>query len=298
MKELSFVLIVTYVALLANFLGSLLFLSLSILIPARWLDSLVPSFKRFLNLRWYLPVLFLGNVALASHFYPWAARGWSGAFLHNYNTLPGFLFRGFLLWIVWWILSIGIEKRSTWAGGLGLVILLFTGSIASVDTIMSVGDKWTSTIFGLVFLVGAGVIALASAQIMVEKSRQVSGDIGNVYLTLLGTWMYLVFVQYLIYWSGNLPKDAAWYNAHFHGVWETVVIAAIILQFALPLPLLLFRSFKASARNVSRILLVGAFAQILYFSWQLGGMVRIPVYFAVVPLLIFFGWISRFSNAR
>ena len=47
--------------------------------------------------------------------------------------------------------------------GIGLVLYSLTASFAAVDWVMSLDPHWGSTMYGLIFLAGQGLSALASA---------------------------------------------------------------------------------------------------------------------------------------
>ena len=57
----------------------------------------------------------------------------------------------------------------------GLLFLVLTVSLASVDWIMSVDPHWYSTIFGLLTVVGQGLSALAFTIAVLARHRA-SGD--------------------------------------------------------------------------------------------------------------------------
>ena len=81
---------------------------------------------------------------------------------------------------------------------------------------MSIEPHWFSTIYGLLFIAGQGLSALAFCiALLVILSREggplegVIGpahlhDIGKLMLTFTMLWAYFSYSQFLIIWSGNL----------------------------------------------------------------------------------------------
>jgi hypothetical protein len=69
-------------------------------------------------------------------------------------------------------------------------------------------------------------------------------DLGNLLLTFVMLWAYLSFSQFLIIWSGNLPKEISWYVIRANGGWEKLAVFLIVFHFAIPFLLLLQRGLK------------------------------------------------------
>ena len=106
----------------------------------------------------------------------------------------------------------------------GLLALVLTVSLASVDWIMSVDPHWYSTIFGLLTVVGQGLSALAftiAVLAVIACTGTLGGvlapgqfhDLGKLLLAFVMLWAYLSFSQFLIIWSANLPEEIPWYIA-------------------------------------------------------------------------------------
>jgi hypothetical protein len=146
----------------------------------------------------------------------------------------------------------------------GLLFLVLTVSLASVDWIMSVDPKWYSTIFGLLTVVGQGLSALAFAiAILALVARSgVFGvvlspgqfhDLGKLLLAFVMLWAYMAFSQFLIIWSGNLPEEIDWYIMRIRGGWGVVALLIVVGHFALPFVLLLSRNLKRRSELLARV---------------------------------------------
>jgi hypothetical protein len=146
----------------------------------------------------------------------------------------------------------------------GLVFLVLTVTLASVDWIMSIDPHWYSTIFGLLTVVGQGLSALAftiAVLALISASGALSGslsarhfhDLGKLLLAFVMLWAYLSFSQFLIIWSGNLPEELPWYIDRIRGPWAVVALLLVVGHFALPFALLLSRDLKRHGNLLARI---------------------------------------------
>jgi hypothetical protein len=75
-------------------------------------------------------------------------------------------------------------------------------------------------------------------------------QLGNLLLTFVMFWTYVMFGQLLINWSGNTPKEIIWYQHRLAGSWKWIIALLVCFHFFFPFLLLLFR---ASKRNVSAL---------------------------------------------
>ena len=160
----------------------------------------------------------------------------------------------------------------------GLLFLVLTMSLASVDWIMSVDPHWYSTIFGLLIVEGQGLSALAftiAVLALLTREGAFGGlvtprhfhDLGKLLLAFVMLWAYLAFSQFLIVWSGNLPEEIPWYIARIRGVWGVVAILLVVGHFALPFALLLSRGLKERSGLLARIAVAVVFMRLVDLIW-------------------------------
>ena len=110
----------------------------------------------------------------------------------------------------------------------------FSVTFMSIDWVLSLDPHWFSTMFGLLFIAGQGLSAmaflicaagdaLATAQPMsdVLTPRHLH-DLGKLLLALVMVWAYFSFSQFLIIWAGNLPEEIPWYLERLHGGWQYI----------------------------------------------------------------------------
>jgi hypothetical protein len=208
-----------------------------------------------------LPRLLLALLPLLASLhwlYPWAADA-GGAWLHVYSrpafprvwlSPPFFLLRVALYALAWWWLArpSSIASKGRAAASLALYTLLT--SLAAVDLLMSLMPGWFSTAFGLVALSAqalagtAAAVLLGASQPRTARKPPISRDHGNLLLMWTMTWAYVAFMQFLVIWAENLPHEIAWYVPRLQTGWAAVALALVVLQLALPLLPLLFRSVK------------------------------------------------------
>jgi hypothetical protein len=145
-----------------------------------------------------------------------------------------------------------IDRKLQLLSGGGLVLYALTTTFTAIDWVMSLEPHWYSTMYGVLFMVGQGLGALALATFAVVRlsrhapvSRFFGGrhlhDLGKMMFAFTMIWAYVNFSQYLIVWSGNLPEEIVWYLARFRGGWGWVGLAVLLLHFVLPFLLLLSR---------------------------------------------------------
>jgi hypothetical protein len=194
----------------------------------------------------------------------------------TYLSVNGYVIRAVIYFAIWWGLSYFLTKwsaeqdhppmrdnsaRFKALSGPGLILYGFTITFAVIDWVMSIDPSWISTIFGLSFLIGQVLAALAFA-IVVErilfrykpmsellKPEQVH-DHGKFMLAFIMVWAYFSFSQWLIIWAGNLPEEITWYMRRLNGGWGYVGLFLVLFHFAVPFVLLISRPFK---RDITRL---------------------------------------------
>lgn len=238
-------------------------------------------------------VLFVPIVLGAHQIYPWMRQDEmqkNAALLEKgrYLNLQAFVLRALAYFAIWLALSYFLNKwsleqdrtadrrntgRMMMLSGPGMILFVLTVTFCSIDWAMSLSPEWSSTIYGLMFVAGWGLSALAFviAVMSLLASRQpMSGvvaplhfqDLGKLMLAIVMLWAYFSFSQFLIIWSGNLPDEISWYLPRTRGGWGVIALVVIVFHFALPFLLLLSRSLK---RNPQKLVLVAAVILLMRF---------------------------------
>jgi hypothetical protein len=275
-------------------LGAAVWLALFNVTGARWSEVIRPVTERLTLL---LPVGAIG-VALvlvaAPSLYPWTKEAGETAstFQGFWLRRPFFLLRAFVYLALWLGLAFMLVRASRRKGdnrvrisAVFLVIFGITFWLASVDWIMSLEPKWSSTIFGVYHFAGmvlaalAGIIIVAiwfeypHPQPLSQRARGglPGGPLTNNHLRDLGTllfsfssfWAYIWFCQYLLIWYVNNPEEAEYFVRRQQGAWQPLegdlvivsvpvhyqiglFLANVVLNWGVPFVVLLFRPAKES----------------------------------------------------
>jgi hypothetical protein len=231
-----------------------------------------------------LPLLFL-PIALGLHqLYAWSDAETIGKDAVLRQKLlylnPGFfLGRAVFYFVVWaglaqlvnkWSRALDagpnlkLERRLRGIGGGGLVLMGLTITFAAVDWAMSLDPRWFSTIYGVIFMIGQALAALAFTILVLAaliRERPFAGvvepahvhDLGKLMLAFTMLWAYMHLSQFLIIWSGNLPEEIPFYLRRSQRGWQYLAQFIVLFHFALPFLMLLSRELK---RNVNTLAVI------------------------------------------
>ena len=245
-----------------------------------------------------LTLLFLPIVAGMSRLYIWTHAdvvASDEALRHKqlYLNVPFFIVRAAIYFTVWntisyllnrWSLEQDrtgdprIAKRMQRLSAGGLVAYGLTITFASFDWLMSLEPGWYSTIYGVLVIGGQGLSAIAFLILaIVWLSRRppldaIIGadhlhDAGNLALAFVMLWAYFAFSQYLIIWSGNLPREISWYQHRVQTGWRAVAVLLVVFHFAVPFAVLLSRTVKREATLLARVAIAILIARLVDVFW-------------------------------
>lgn len=169
-------------------------------------------------------------------------------------------------------------RRLRILSGGGLVVYVLCMNFASTDWVMSLEPEWYSTIFVTVFMAGQFIAALALMTVLLavfsERAplsenipAKAFHDLGNMLLAFVIFWIYVSFSQFLVIWSGNLPKEISWYSHRGSGGWQWVALALMVSQFFIPFALLLSRAAKRHQSRLATIAALIVVANIINNFW-------------------------------
>ncbi len=279
--------------------GCLGLLMLHHLVAGRWgyvIQRFLEAGVRTLPL---LALLFVPLLFGLQDLYPWARPevvATDALLQHKQRYLNGPAFFGraafyFLIWIgtgtILTMLSarqdqgIGtgpLTRRLQVVSGPGLVLYGMAVTFAAVDWVMSLEPHWFSSIYGVVFLVGQALLALAFVTrvvVCLANRPPLQGamgptqlhDLGNLLLAFVMLWAYIAFSQYLIIWSGNLPEENHWYLHRMAGGWGAVALFLIVFHFVVPFLLLLSRTTKRRAKMLGAVAAGILVARLIDLFW-------------------------------
>jgi hypothetical protein len=246
-----------------------------------------------------------------------------------YLNVPFFIARAVIYFAIWNALAyvlnrwsseqdagerrpIGSERKFRQLSAPGLMAYGLTITFASVDWVMSLDPHWFSTIFGVLFMGGQGLSALAFAiaalavtsnheplSQVVEPSH--FHDLGKLLFAFIMLWAYFAFSQFLIIWSGNLPEEIPWYIERLHGGWGVVAMVILVGHFVLPFLLLLSRELKRNRRTVAMVAGALIVMRLIDLVWMIAprpGHHGFPIHWLDVTLPVALGgiWIALFAR--
>ena len=207
--------------------------------------------------------------------YPWTA-GSDNAWL----TTPFFIARSICYLVVWTALALLVARNPRKGlSAVGLIVYTFTVSLAAVDWIGSLMPRWYSTAFGLVVGIGQmlGAMALAVAFTGLRKRTTAPTtliDLGNLLLMYVLLWAYVAYMEFLIIWMGNLPREIAWYVPRLQTGWVALSVFLVVAYFFAPLLILLFRAAKRSPVLLGGLAAALLVAHIADVYWLIAPSVR------------------------
>ena len=219
-----------------------------------------------------IPILYPG----IHHLYEWSHPDQVAAdeiLRHKspYLNEPFFIARTIIYFAIWGLITFLLNRwsnqqdhttetypthRMQLLSGPGIVLFAITVTLASIDWIMSLEPHWYSTIYGVIYMVGQGVLTwafviLVAALLNRHKpldsllTRQRLQDLGTFALACVMLWAYVSFSQFLIIWAGNLPEEITWYMKRLEGGWLVVGYLLILFHFVVPFLLLISSRIKA-----------------------------------------------------
>lgn len=137
---------------------------------------------------------------------------------------------------------------------------------------------WSSSVFGLQFLVAQGYAVLAVGVItLILLSRYEpmktlfrmteQHDIGKLMFAFTMLNIYLTFAEFLIIWSGNIPDELYYYLKRIHGGWWTVCTADVLCHWVIPFCILLSRDIKRSKKKLAWVAVFMLSARLIDIFW-------------------------------
>ena len=274
-----------------------------------------------------LPLTFLLFVPLAVlrlHLYAWMTDPELTKQNHWYLNQPGWFVRWVVYFAIWGFFAMTVIRRGDRQDspiprgtypkfdglcGVGIVLFALSSSFASVDWVMSLDPHWGSTIYGFIFIVGQCLSALCFSIIMLTvltRFRPFSEiikpmqfhDIGKLTLAFVMLFAYFSFSQWLIIWSGNLPDEIHWYLSRVRGGWGYIILAIVVLHFALPFSLLLSRERKRAGRRLIGLAILLLVMRLVDIYWYVIPNFRdarlVSVWYLAGPVALIGLWLTVF----
>ena len=246
----------------------------------------------------WMAIFFIPIVIGMKSIYPWTKPHWAGE--HpliraqlTYLSWPRFVIVAafyFTCWILWaWrIRALSLKfyqdrspytnlARNRWAGA-GLPMIALTLTFASIDWIMSLDPQWHSTMYGITFIVGCGLSAMAFVTFFLSRLADTEAmrgilkpmhlrDLGNLLLTFVMFFAYVQFSEFLLIWYANLHSEIPYYLARITGVWGAIGICIIVFHFFLPFFMLLVRRIKDNPQTIGLVTVIVLVMRYVAIYW-------------------------------
>lgn len=209
-----------------------------------------------------------------------------------------------------------IHKKS--ASGLSAFWLYLGGIMfvaSSFDWIMSLEPHWYSTIFGLYNFSGMFTSGLAIIIIVLIYFRRI-GVLSDIvkkdhlhelarYLFGFTTfWVYIWFSQHMLIWYANIPEETVYYIKRHVGVFGSLTVVNILLNWFIPFSILMFRKAKRNEKSLliaASIVLVGRWVDLYlmifppHMESPVFGIIEVAMFVGTLALL-FWIFMRAFSK--
>lgn len=306
--------LVAYAACVSVVLGMLAMIMIAHLTTATWFGPLRRRALRVLDALPMLAVLGVFVLLAIPLLYPWASMSIPSG-IDRYLSAPFFIVRFILCWAIW--IGIAHALRSTMqmedAGdvahaikryrsisALGLILLGLTMTMAAFDWMMSLSPDWYSTIYGLYWFAGGMVGALSLLAVLASTGPDGGGAktvhaIAKLLLTFILFWVYIGFSQYIVIWSGGIPREVTWYVPRIRGGWGGLAALLLFGNFAFPFLILLIEPLKRSGSLVAAIGIVLLILHYLDTFWLvMPGLVPITWWTVIVAaaMVVVVAWLT------
>lgn len=194
----------------------------------------------------------------------------------GYLNMPFFTARALLYFVVWLTLGLllyrwsakqdeqpdgsAIFSRMRRLSGPGIVLYILTMTFAAFDWGMSLEPEWFSGIYGVIFMIGQAISAVA---LIIIVTVSLSGtkpmsevatwkrvqDLGNLLMAMTMFWAYVSVSQLIIIWSGNVAETASWYVLRLNNPdWQPLALFLALFHFFVPFFILFSRWVKRQGR--------------------------------------------------
>jgi hypothetical protein len=297
-------------------IGALIVLLIQYLSGGQWGRAGAPILRAIMAGFFLLIPLFLPPLFALPHLFSWTAirAGISSEVLVNkqpWLDQPFFIVRTLfylaafaLIMFVWRRKGVRTEEwYEKWSGPV-LVFAIVLISFAPADWMMSLQPTFYSSLYPFIYFSGAMVSTFAAVTatvcwLQLREIWPVRPDLLLAYGKLLFAavlfWGYIMFSQFIIIWTGNLPDEAEWYVIRSGHGWLPVTILVIALHFAVPFCLLLSHRLKRNPGKLLRICLLLFLMHLVEVFWMMrptpGEGIFVTPFDFVLPLLLGACWL-------
>lgn len=241
-----------------------------------------------------------------------------------YLNVPFFIIRALLYFSVWigtaWLLvrwskqqdqqdNPKLADRMRSFSAPGLIFFILTMTFAAFDWGMSLTPEWFSGMYGVIFMIGQAISAVALMIIIVtlfghfEPLSNVANpkrvqDLGNFLMAFTMFWAYVSASQLIIIWSNNLPETNTWYVIRLNGFWGWIGAILLLFHFATPFLILFSRWVKRKVRALVIIACWMLVMRLVDIFWMLVPTFERDIPFSLLDIAVVVGiggiWLAVF----
>lgn len=141
--------------------------------------------------------------------------------------------------------GVKLARRQRALSAVGLPVVAFVVTFAATDWVMSLDPEWYSTIFGVYYFSGSAVAIVALLVLLshgMQRRGYLRGEVtlshyhalGKLLLVFVVFWAYIAFMQFLVIWIADIPREVEWYLIRSRGSWAVVATLLVVGHFLLP----------------------------------------------------------------
>lgn len=167
---------------------------------------------------------------------------------------------------------------------LTLPLMAFVITFAAIDWVMSLEPEWSSTILGVYYYAGSALAftaVLTLLSLAVQRAGYLEGVVtlshyhalGKLMLVFVSLWGYFAFVQLLLIWLADIPREVEWFVVRTAGSWKVGAWILVLGHFGLSFFALL--SWRAKRHRTS-LAIISIWIITMHF---------IDIYWLIMPAL-------------
>lgn len=236
-----------------------------------------------------------------------------------YLNVPFFIIRALIYFSVWigaalWFFK-GSQKQDAGDQAItqtlrnrsapGIILYIITMTFAAFDWGMSLDPEWFSGMYGVIFMIGQVISAVAFIiifMVLMGEHKPLTEalnakrlqDLGNLLMAFTMFWAYVSISQFIIIWSGNLPETNTWYVLRLNTPWRGLSAFLMAFHFFAPFVVLFSRWVKQKGKALIWVALWMLLMRLVDLFWIMVpsfGRQGLQLHFLDVALLIGMGGI-------
>jgi hypothetical protein len=265
-------------------LGAVALMCVARLTGGRWAVAARPVLFRAAAATPLIGLAFLPVLSGAGLIFPWASHpDAAGKDVSPLYLNTGFFaLRGGLALIGLSVVAVLLlrGRGGRLLAALGLVFYAVAVDFVSVDWMLSLAPRFSSSAFGAEMAIQQILTALALLLVCpAARSEGEARDLAGLTLAAALGVLYMETMSLIINWYGDQPDRAAWYLDRVAGVWLWLALGALVFGAVGPIAALLFarvRASPAALRIVGASLLSGVALHDLWLIAPSGARAAAP----------------------